>query len=608
VHSWEDIYAIMDGRRERQSPIIKQMIEVRDRYNADWVLPNISAEMMTDLPPLSPQIIAETVDNYGMRAGSVLPSITCPAVNPTKQKGVNSRQYAKIRAGILMATYKHSRMQIQLRKAYRHMAGYATSAMVVLPDFKEGIPRIQLRDPLTSYPDPIAGEDFRNPENIGFIFTKSSDWIAYRYPQTKPILDQYKGGNEIMWNMVEWIDCDHIVIGLLGPEHVPNHRGANIEPIQWSCELKRWTNPLGCVSAICPSRVTLDRIGSQLANIIGMTDLMAKLTMLDVIAKEKSIFPDRYIMGKLGATPSIVGGQWEDGRTGKVNILLDADGIGSMNFASDPMATQAIDRLERNARVSSGLVPQMGGETYGALRTGRGIDALMGAAVDPRLMEMQVTMSVMLEYLNECVFKTYKEYFPNKHFVLPASWGARRPEADFTPTTHIETVSNEVAYPIPGADIQGTTIVLGQIQGMGLMSQTTARAMHPFIGDADYEKSLIDEETIENALLQSVMQQIAAGAASPMMLAMLEKARREDPDGDIVTALEKVQQQVQEQQATQAPPAPEGMSAPPETMPGVAPEMAQQAPPGIEGAPPDLANLRELLNALGQTSGVVQRR
>ena len=608
-HEWSDIHQMMENRREAQSPILKQMIEVRDRYNADWVLPNLSSEVMAQMPNLSPQIIADTVDNYGMRAGSVLPALFCPAVNPSKQKGVYSREYGDIRSGILGATYKASRMELKLRKAYRHMAGYATSSLVVMPDMHAGMPRIELRDPLTTFPDPAGAEDFRDPENIGYIFGKSSDWIRRRYPEVGDILSQHNEPS-VLWNMVEWIDEDDVVVGLLGPQEFPmNMRYTDWNPADWSRELRRWPNRIGKVPAVCPARVTLDRIASQLANIIGITDLMAKLTALDIMAKEKSIFPDRYIMGKQGQSPQIVGGEWKDGRTGEINILLDADGIGSMNFASDPMATQAIDRLERNARVSAGLVPQMGGETYGALRTGRGIDALMGAAVDPRLMEMQVTMSTWLSSLNECVLATFKEYWPNKQYSLPAGWAMARKEVSFKPSQHIEILSNEVSYPIAGADVQGTTIALGQLLGMKVLSRKSFMDRHPFIGDAASEQAMIDEETIEEAMMQAVMQAIASGQASPMLLTFIEEARRTDANGDIITAVAVANRKMQEYQAQQAPPPEAGQVTSPEAQPGMAPELAQQqAPqqPGVE-TPPDLASLRQLMNALGQTSGVSVR-
>lgn len=609
MKSWDDIYQIMESRRNTNSPILDQMIEVRDRYNADWVIPSLSAEVMAQMPNLSPQIIADTVDNYGMRAGSVLPAIRCPAINPTKQTGPQSRQYANIRQGIIGATYKASRMQLLMRKAYRQLAGYSTTAMVVLPDFKHEIVRVSLRDPLNTYPDPIAADDFRDPEDIGFIFAKSAEWISANYPEAKPIVNRHQFGNETLWNMVEWIDRDSIVIGLLGPQEYPWNGRSNYDRVDWSCELRRWDNPTGMVTAICPARVTLDRIASQLANIIGITDLMAKLTALDVMAKEKSIFPDKYIMGKIGATPQIVGGEWKDGRTGEINIILDADGIGSMNFASDPSATQAIDRLERNARVSAGLVPQMGGETYGALRTGRGIDALMGAAVDPRLQEMQVVMETWLSYLNEVILCSYKTYWPAKQFTMPSGWAVARKEVEFIPQKHIETYANEVSYPIAGADVQQTVITLGQLYGMKMISKETMMDRLPFIADAATEKARIDEESMEELMLASFASAIQSGQASPVMLSFVEKARREDPDNDIITAVEVANRRMQEQQAQQAPPPGEGQVTAPEAQPGMAPEMAQQPPPdaGSISTPPDLGNLRTLLNALGQTSGVVTR-
>ena len=95
---------------------------------------------------------------------------------------------------------------------------------------------------------------------------------------------------------------------------------------------------------------------------------MAKFMALELIAQEKAIFPDRYIIGRSGQVPMIVGGEWKDGREGEVNVLLDAENIGELRSAPDQNTRVAIDRLERNARISTGTVPQIGGESYGALR------------------------------------------------------------------------------------------------------------------------------------------------------------------------------------------------------------------------------------------------
>jgi hypothetical protein len=614
MYSWDEIYAIVKKRQDRNSPLLNQMIDVRDRYNGDWVMPDLQGGDQPEMPALTPALITETIDSYGMRAGSVLPAVYCPAVDPTKQTGRRSKEYARIRRRSIGAVYHQSRFNIGMRRMYRHLAGYATASAVVIPDFKREMPVIRVRDPLNTYPDPRSGEDFTDPENIAFVYAKSVDWIRYNYPHVGHDLPRACDAQD-MWELVEWIDRDHIVIGLLGPRE--NQYSRYVHAQDHHRLLSRIPNRAGMVPVMCPARVTLDRIASQLAHVIGITDVMTRLMALDIMAKEKSIFPDRFVLGDSGMSPKIVGGEWKDGRTGQMNIVLDAKNIGSLPFTADPTSAQAIDRLERNARVSSGLVPQMGGETYGALRTGRGIDALMGAAVDPRIQEMQEVMTAWLPTLNEGIFETWKGYFGDKKFSYVSGWTNDSGEVSATPDEHFEISSSTVSYPIAGADAQATTIVLGQLLGAELMSKQSVRERHPWIGDAVEEAARVDEETMERAAIQGILNAVMQNTMPVVMLAEIEKARREDVNGDIFTAILTAQQRMQEQQAQEAP-EPEGALAPPEEQPGLqpglpppaggAPAMAA-APPGAPdgasiGAPEDLQGLRQLMNALGQTSRV----
>jgi hypothetical protein len=601
--TWEEIHSIVVNRRDRNSPLIDEMIVVRDRYNGDYVLPYLTAEEHAELPPLTPQLIAEAVDNNGMLAGSTLPAITCPPIDPTKQTGVRSREYAKTRKGILQATLYESRWPLLARRAYRHLFGYATFCMVVQPDLKKKqMPIVHLRDPLTCYPDERVAEDYCDPYNVAFVYGKSVDWIRHCFPESREYLEEEANSSETMWEMVEWVDEYDVVIGLLGPrERVKFWQGTD-NPLRWGKELRRWPNRAGRVTAICPSRVTLDRISSQLAKITGISDLMSRMMALDVLAREKSIFPDRFLLGRTGMTPSIVGGEWRDGRTGDMNIVLDAEKIGAMTFAPDPSSTQMIDRLERNFRVSGGLVPQMGGETYGALRTGRGIDTLMGAAVDPRIQEMQEIMAAHMPSLNESILDCYKGYWPGRKYTLISGWGGATRMVEFTPEVHIETSKNVVSYAIAGTDAQGRTIILGQLQGMGVLSRRSVREMHPWVADADEESARIDEERFEQAAVEAIMQQAIAGMLSPQELADLEEARRQDPNGDIFTAIREAQRKAQERQATEAPPPEPGQVAAPETQPGLGGGVQQPAPQPTIGPPGELGGLRELMNAVAQTS------
>ena len=378
MYTFEEIVGIIRQRQEAQSPLLERMLDIKERYNGDYVIPLPSMDEEPILPPLTPSLISENIDAVAQRAASVMPFIGCPAIDPSKERGKRSRQYADVRKRALAATWYQNRFKVKMRRAYRHLAGYATTALCVYPDFKLGMPKIEVRDPLGVYPEPQAAENYDVPRNCGFVYGKSGDWLRANYPASRtenggPI-DSDENARQELWDVCEWIDEEHIVIGIMGPRYSYHNSMYSYHSTQ--LELSRAINRAGMPCVITPGRITLDKIASSVSNVVGMTDLMAKLMALEIIAQEKAIFPDRYIIGRSGQVPMIVGGEWKDGREGEVNVLLDAEQIGELRSSPDPSTNIAIDRLERNARISTGTVPQIGGESYGALRTGRGLSLI----------------------------------------------------------------------------------------------------------------------------------------------------------------------------------------------------------------------------------------
>jgi len=470
----------------------------------------------------------------------------------------------------------------------------------VTPDFEKGMPRIDVRDPLGVYPEPSSYDDYDPPANCAFVYGKAGGWLRRHYPAARqenggPIPSEEKSNQEL-WDVVEWVDEEHIVIGIMGPRYT--HFDQKAYPLHSTqIELSRTRNKAGMPCVITPGRITLDRIASSISNVVGIVDLMSKMMALDIMAQEKAIFPDRYIIGRSGQVPMIVGGEWKDGREGEVNILLDAEQIGELRSAPDPSTNIAIDRLERNARISTGTVPQIGGETYGALRTGRGIDALMGAALDPRIQEMQEIMEAHLPHLNESLFATYKGYFGSKKFSMFTGYAGDFGQVNFTPNDHFETFDNVVSHSIPGADIQATTIQLGQLLGMKGISLRTFRTKHPFIEDAEAEGRRVDEEQLEEAVMAAIQQQALSGQLPVVYVSKIEKHRKKGLD--IFAAIEKADAEIREEQAAVAPPPGEGQVIAPEQAAGLAagPEgMAPQAAPPSGEFSPEAA--QQLVSAL----------
>jgi hypothetical protein len=581
--AWDQIVTIVRNRQSNNHVILDRMIEVKDRYNGDWVMP---APDEAALPTTTPQLIADAIDFVAMQGASVMPFINCPTLDLSKETGVRSREYGAIRRKALGATHHKSRTKLQMRRAMRHLAGYATASFIVVPNMVTEMPQFELRDPLTSYPEPKAPEDLSPPKNAAFVYGKSSDWLLANYPECRKVVpDTHLAGTEELWDMVEWVDEHCTVIGLLGPREGANRPlGSAGEAAAMSMEMRRWPNKTGICPVYIPNRVTLDRIVSQIANLTGSVDLMNRMNNLGLAAAEKAIFKDRYIIGDSTRPPVLVTGEWQDGRTGKVNIIQDAKAIGELASTPDQSTQQMIDRIERSFRVSSGLVPQAGGESYGALRTGRGMDSLMGASIDPRVQEIQEIVEVGLEHVNTVMLETYKAYWPEKKYTLFSGWQGDKGMVEFTPEVHIETTDNVVAYTIPGSDIQGTTIQLGQLVGMKAISLHTLRSRHPYIDDPDAEADRVDEETLEDAALQGLAQQVVQGAIPVTYLAKVEKHRRKGKD--IIEAILKADEEMKEEQAKLAPPPGEDQFASPGQMPGLAgpgPMPPAMPPEGMEG-------------------------
>ena len=606
--SWTYIQSEMLARRRDRQSLFDVMADIGRRYRGDYVIPYGGHE--AKMPPLAAHLIADAIDHTAMNAASVMPDIYCPALDPTKSRGKRSAEYANIRRRSLMATQHKSGFHVQRKTAFRQLVAYGTFAQVVVPDFVEGCPRIELRDPLHAFPEPQAHGEVRAPNNVGFIYGRSRDWILHRYPQAS----KARGGvippdgrdTEDIWDIVEWMDEEELVIGVMGPRRHGRNMGDTPysgEPQMPNMELERWENPSYCCPAICPTRVTLDGILGQVKNIVSQVDFLNRIMALDVIGTEKLIFPERVIVGSSQSPPKIISnnGKWRRGTDPEPNIVLDVTDITTLQGTIDPNSRVLQDRLERNARTSAGIIPQFGGETYGALRTGRANDSIMGAALEPRIGELQETAGWWESKLNEVVLKTFKGYWPSKKFFLFSGRPGDESLVELEPEKHIETTLNVVSYAIPGANSQQITVELSQMLGAGAIAMRTYREKHPNIDDPAEEERQVMIEQLDQTLQAALFQGVGTGTIA---IEDVLFARRQIMDGvSIGEALEAAQKRAQERQAQAAPePAPDG-SITPEMAPGMNPDAsnalgaAAGEPEATIGPSPNQEGLFRLIGA-----------
>ena len=310
---------------------------------------------------------------------------------------------------------------------------------------------------------------------------------------------------------------------------------------------------------------------------------------LEVIAVQKGIFPDTWLVGRAGETPQIVNPA--DGLTGEVGVIRGGD-LKDMSLQPGYMTNPAIDRLERAQRLTAGIPAEFGGESSTNIRTGRRGDAVLSAAVDFPVQEAQRIMSRALQEENKIAIDMAKAYAGNKsHSFYITEKNAKGP-VEYTPNVNFETNDNIVTYSQAGADINNLVIGGGQRVGMGTMSKRSFMAIDPLVEDPEFEHDAVIAEQLEEALLQSIQQQAMEGSIPPADLARIMSLVANNQK-ELAEAVEQVQKEAQERQAEQVD------AAAPEAQPGLAmPGMGAEgrsvaAPPGQAGG-----DLGALLGAL----------
>ena len=58
AYTFEEIVGIVRQRQDIQSPLLNKMIEVKERYNGEYVIPLPSMDEEPVLPPLTPSLIS----------------------------------------------------------------------------------------------------------------------------------------------------------------------------------------------------------------------------------------------------------------------------------------------------------------------------------------------------------------------------------------------------------------------------------------------------------------------------------------------------------------------------------------------------------------------
>jgi hypothetical protein len=597
----EQIISLYRQRKDELATVQAKRIQVRDAYNGELTVP--LPDMGRDVKAAVANLLNTGLDQLAMRVSSTLPSIYCPPRDEKKKGEVTA---ADKRKKALYGWWECNDLQMMVPRRARQLLAYAQSPVVITPDFEKYIPRWHMRDPLGTYPAASLNPGELTPHDCIFAYTKTIGWLKHHHPDvfTRLYRRQHARLDDRI-TVLDYFDHDEQVQLVLGmcPEDAllssayPLTSGYGFVGSSRYEVLERIGNRAGICTVVVPGRITLDKMLGQFDGLLNMYAMQARLAALEMIAVEKGIFPDTYLISHPNRTAQFISGP-HDGRTGKINVVKDGD-IKEIATNAGFQTNPTIDRLERAQRLTAGIPAEFGGESASNVRTGRRGDAVLSAAVDFPVQEQQKVLAASLREENRRAIAVAKGYFGSRSQSFYVNWKGARGQVDYVANDIFTTDHNVVEYSHVGSDLNGLTIMVGQLIGTGLMSKQTGAELLPIIDDPEREHDRGIKEALESALLASIQQKVNEGSIAPVDAAWLMQQVGHNKL-ELPEAVMKLEQRVRERQASMPDPTLDP-NADPSQMAGLAtgtPAEAQAVPAQIAGPTDSMQNLGDLLGSL----------
>ena len=602
VKSIEQILSLYRQRVTLYGPLHTKMRMIQQIYNGQFQVP--LPDMEENAMPSAPNLLAAGIDQMAGRITSVIPTVTFASSKP----GVRTYdRRAAAASKVVTGWWQADRLPMKMKQRGRHQIAYGMTPVVIRWNKQDNRPTWHVRHPLEAFPSPDIMPGQVTPTDCIFAYRRSAGWLRSKGygPQLMALTGDPSLPQDSSILMLEYIDEEStqlLIAGYRTPdafgvswEFNPNAQGMR------GIEIESYPNLTDETPVVVPMRITLDSAMGQFDNMIGMYYQQAKLMALEVIAVEKGIFPDTYLVSRPGEIGRFIDGP-HDGRTGLVNIVAGGD-IRDIQSQPGYLTNPTIDRLERSQRVTAGIPAEFGGEAATGIRTGRRGDAVLSAVIDYPVAEAQETFAYSLEEENEIAIGLAKRWDGNNQRTLFVGTGNAARPVTYVANETFEQTEHIVSYPASGTDVNSLIIGIGQRVGLGIMSKRTAATLDPYIDNPEAEHDAIIAEGLEQALMSGLQQQAAQGQIPPLTLAKLMDMVRNDKM-ELAEALNKVteealaEQQAKEQAGPEAPQTPDMASAGAaiQAMAGGGGAAAPQSP--IPGVGPGMSSLGDLLGSL----------
>lgn len=593
-------------RRRDRGGLFGRMDEIRRHYNGDIIVPLPELDDMEK--PAIPNLIAQGIDQFAMRVASVMPDVTYMPTRPGIQTSENR---ARDRRLANLGWWDMNKMGSKIRRRSRHLTAYGMTAVSLSPisidpTDKREIPHWRVRNPLSTYPAPMIDPDSMEPTDCIFVDRRPLSWLEMHYPRQASILYRGDKGSTDMFEILEYVDGAETVLVAIGAEKSKTSTYGAPETGRGTAShiiLERIPNRAEICPVVIAGRITLDRLQGQFDQMLGVYQRQAKLDALDMIARFRNVFPDEWIVSTSNSptSPRIV--QEADGKQG-IRGIVDKGQVQVTHLQPGSTTDDALDRLERAQRLTAGIPAEFGGESPTNVRTARRGSMVMSNAIDMPIQEYQEILADSLEAENRRAVKIMRSYYGNKPSMFFMGGDGKVVRPDYTPNETFETDLSYVKYSMPGSDVNGMVIAIGQRVGTGIMSTQTAREMDPAIEDPIRERDQVEIESLRKSLLMGLETQASQGSLDPSIIARIAaaKAQRHVTLEDAVQKIHEEMQQEQAEQANAQPPAQGEVS--PESQPGLG--VSPDNPAGAPAPAPQMgsaSNLSAILSSLRKPAG-----
>ena len=609
--SIEQIVTLYRQRKAVLQPVHSKMVTIKNQYNNAVTVP--LPELDQNEVAAVANLIAQGVDQMGMRVASTVPNVVYPATKPGNRQ---AEEYARVRRLATYGWWEANRFDRKQRKRSKWLVAYATAPALIRPDFKRGIPQWQLPDPLATYPGPTSDPDDICPPDAILAYRRTLSWLNAHYPDAARALELGRDPSpDTELEVLEYIDADEHVMVAVGrdPEtshsYVPQANSQIRAPGSPYVQLDRFPNRVGRCTLVYPTRPSLECPISQFDAMPGVYRMQARAMALWVLANERAIFPETYAVSRPNEQVDVI--RQADGRAGIVGEIKGGD-LHVVQTPPAPQIATMIDTLERTQRVSASLSTDFGGEHATNVRTGRAGEQLLGATIDFWVQEAQETLALAYQEENKLAIAVARTYFGNEAKSFYVNFGKNRGPVDYTPLVHFDTDNNVVSWPMAGSDINQLVVGLGQRIGLDEISIRSAQEKDPYIDDPEEESRRLTAQSVNKAFMASVDQAVAAGQVGPTELARfveLVETGRMDP----YRAWQQLHDETQQNQAQAQQPPEAGGPTPgsPAAMPGLAApsQQAAQGLPapgpaaGVAAPQPGVAHMQQLIGALRGAPG-----